>query len=93
MALPAIIGVCEAASVRRGNYGCDVQRTLFDREPVVDRSKDPYAAVKAAGRRLAVRFGISEDRATDAVLVHGSEENAATELHKHWLLGTLDRAA
>lgn len=70
-----------------------VQRSLFDRTPVVDRAKDPHAAAKAAGRRLAQRFQTSEEEAVDAVIVYGSEEAAARELHKLWLLGELKQVA
>jgi len=70
-----------------------VQRSLFDRTPIVDRGKDPYAEAKTAGRRLAERFRISEEEAVDAVIVYGSEGAAARELHKLWLLGELKQAA
>lgn len=76
-----------------GSSFAGVQRSLFDRTPIVDRSRDPYAHAKAAGKRLAERFGVSEASAVDAVLVFGSEEAAAKELHKLWLLGELDEAA
>lgn len=76
-----------------GSTFVSVQRSLFDRTPIVDRSQDPYAYAKAAGKRLAERFQVSEADAVDAVIVYGSEEAAAKELHKLWLLGELDEAA
>lgn len=67
-----------------------VQPRLFDEQAEVDRAADPYAEKRAAGRRLAVEFGVEASEAFDLVIGYGSEQAARKAFIQRWWRGEVE---
>lgn len=68
-----------------------MQPGLFDQPPEIDFTRDPYAAKRESGRRLAQEFVIDEAQGFDLILAYGSETAARNALIQRWYRDEVER--
>ncbi len=61
-----------------------MQRSLFDREPVVDHDREPFADMHKGARNLVAEFVIDDQEALHLMMTFGAEWAARKALYQRW---------